>query len=480
MDDGGRRKILAGARLRKLRTELGLSQSAMATELGISVSYLNLIERNQRPVTAQLLIRLSQNYAIDARSFAGEDDARAATELDEIFSDPLFQSMQVPRAEIRAALDAAPSLVGAIKRLYAVYNGVAELQAGAASQSIETERGDPATSSSSSNDLIEKVRTFLQLNNNHFPEIEEAAEGLADELTRDGKDTFNAIADRLSSAHGLRVQVMPRGDMGTTLRHLDRHRRKLMISELVEPAGRTFQAAFQLGLLEADGIFETISARMDLNGAAAQRFGRITLANYYAAALMMPYQRFLDAAETLFYDVEVLGARFSASFEQVAHRLTTLARPQARGIPFFMIRVDNAGNVSKRFSSGAFPFSRFGGTCPRWNIHNTFRNPGRIEPQVIALPDGKQWFSIARTVRRVATPWGEPDAPFSVGLGCEIKHAHRLIYSQGMNLKTQAATEIGVNCRLCERLNCIQRAAPPLLRQLDVSENTRGFSPFGS
>lgn len=478
MNDGGRRKVLAGARLRKLRTELGLSQSAMANELGISVSYLNLIERNQRPVTAQLLIRLSENYAIDARSFAGEEDARAATELDEIFADPLFQSIQVPRAEVRAALDTSPTVIAAMKRLYAAYASVSELQSGVAANELEAERGDPLTSSAS-NDVVERVRTFLQQNNNHFPAIEDFTDTLNAELLSDGKDLFAAVVDRLLTKHGLRVQVMPRDDMGTTLRHLDKHRRKLMISELVEPAGRKFQAAFQLGALEAGAIFDSISLRMNLESPQAQRFGRIMLANYFAAALMMPYQRFLDAAEELSYDVEVLGARFSASFEQVAHRLTTLARPSARGVPFFMIRVDNAGNVSKRFSSGAFPFSRFGGTCPRWNIHNTFRNPGRIEPQVIELPDGKQWFSIARTVRRVATPWGEPDAPFSVGLGCEIKHAHRLIYSKGMNMKSVKATEIGVNCRLCERRNCIQRAAPPLLGQLEVSENTRGFSPFG-
>jgi XRE family transcriptional regulator, fatty acid utilization regulator len=478
LDDSGRRKILAGPRLRKLRTELGLSQSAMANELGISVSYLNLVERNQRPVTAQLLIRLSENYAIDARSFAGEEDTRAATELDEVFADPLFHSMQVPRAEVRAAVDTSPMLVAAMKRLYAAYSGVSELRSGVEGNVLEAERGDPIATSGA-NDVVERVRTFLQQNQNHFPALEDLAETTSAELTRDGKDMFTGALERLSSRHGLRVQVLPRAEMGTTLRHLDKHRRKLMISELVEPAGRTFQAAFQLGVLEAGGALETICARMNLDGPQAQRFGRITLANYFAAALMMPYQRFLDAAEELSYDVEVLGARFSASFEQVAHRLTTLARPSARGVPFFMIRVDNAGNVSKRFSSGAFPFSRFGGTCPRWNIHNTFRNPGRIDPQVIELPDGKQWFSIARTVRRVATPWGEPDAPFSVGLGCEIRHAPRLIYSKTMNLKQVKPTEIGVNCRLCERANCIQRAAPPLLGQLTVSENTRSFSPFG-
>jgi hypothetical protein len=192
---------------------------------------------------------------------------------------------------------------------------------------------------------------------------------------------------------------------------------------------------------------------------------------------MMPYGRFLAAAQALAYDVEMLGARFGASFEQVAHRLTTLARPQARGIPFFMIRVDNAGNVSKRFASGAFPFSRFGGTCPRWSLHDTFRHPGRILTQLVELPDGKRWFSIARTVRRTATPWGEPEAAFAVGLGCEERWAPQLVYAQG--LRDLRPTGIGVNCRLCTRLHCPSRAAPSLLDGLDLSEGTRGLSPFG-
>ena len=477
MVDDSRRKVLAGARLRKLRTELGLSQSAMANELGISASYLNLVERNQRPVTAQLLIRLSENYAIDASSFAGDEDAQATAELEEIFSDPMFQADRVPRTEIRAALDTAPTLVAAMKRLYAAYSGVLEMRSGAA-PGMAGERGDVAESSAA-NDVVEHVRNFLQQHNNHFPALDDAAEALSQEFAATGDGLFGAMEQRLLARHAIRVQIVPRRDLGTTLRHYDRHRRKLLISELVEPAGRTFQLAYQLGLLEAAPEIDAVAADVHLQGAQASRFVRITLANYYAAALMMPYQRFLAAAEELSYDVEALGMRFAASFEQVAHRLTTLARPTARGVPFFMIRVDNAGNVSKRFSSRAFPFTRFGGTCPRWNIHSTFRNPGRIEPQVIELPNGTRWFSIARTVRRVATPWDEPDAPFSVGLGCEIKYADRLVYAQGLNLKTAKPTEIGVNCRLCERPNCVQRSAPPLMRQLEVSENTRSMSPFG-
>jgi XRE family transcriptional regulator, fatty acid utilization regulator len=469
MDTESRRKVLAGPRLRKLRTELDISQNVMANELGISISYLNLIERNLRPVTAQLLIKLSETYGVDPSAFAQAEDQVAASELEEVFSDPLFQALRLPRAELRHVAEQAPTVTAAIRRLFTAFAELREVGAGPRSQN---ERGEIE----SNQDIVEQVRSFLQSANNHFPEIEDMCRDIARELATAGADVATSIATRLQDRHGIRVQVMPVEVMGKTLRRFDVHRRKIMLSELVEPFGRTFQAAYHLGLLEAGPIFDRIAAQVP--GEQARRLARVSLANYFAAALMMPYEPFLAAAEQLGYDVDVLCARFQASFEQVAHRLTTLAKPNARGIPFFMVRVDNAGNVSKRFSSGSFPFSKFGGTCPRWNIHHTFSNPGRIETQVIELPGGAKWFSIARTVRRQSAPWGEEDAQFVVGLGCELKNAGKLVYARGLDLKGASATPIGVNCRLCERANCMHRASPPLVRPLEINENIRGFSPF--
>ncbi len=210
----------------------------------------------------------------------------------------------------------------------------------------------------------------------------------------------------------------------------------------------------------------------------ARKLLRVTLANYFAGALMMPYGRFQEAAELVGYDVELLAARFGASFEQVAHRLTTLSRQNARGVPFFLLRVDIAGNVSKRFSSSRFPFANSGGTCGIWNIHATFTHPGRILTQVIELTDGSQWFSVARTVRRSMTAWGAIEPRLAIGLGCEIKYARRLIYAKGLDLDKPDAAPIGINCRLCDRPSCSQRAAPPALRALVVDESTRNVSPF--
>jgi len=473
MSDETGRKILAGARLRRLRRELALSQTAMALELGISVSYLNLMERNQRPVTAQVLIRLAEVYDVDPRSFAREEELRAASELEEVFADPLFRAAPVPRVELREAADVAPSLVSAIQRLYRAYLETRESTEGGFTDNDRGEGGPVGRENP-----VERVRDFLHAANNHFPDIEELAERIAGELSGSGHDLFYALCERLREKHGMRVQVLPVDVMSQALRRFDRHRRRIMISELVEPSGRTFQAAYQLAFIEANDTIDAIAARLDPGQGPVRRLLRITLGNYFAAALMMPYARFLQAAEALDYDVEVLSARFSASFEQVAHRLTTLARPTARGVPFFLVRVDTAGNVSKRFSSGSFPFSRFGGTCPRWNLHQTFRAPGRVVTDIVELPDGARWFSVARTVRRTASPWGEPEAQFVIGLGCELKYAARLVYSRGLDLKTYEPTPIGINCRLCERQNCGQRAAPPMMRTLQIDETVRGISPF--
>jgi XRE family transcriptional regulator, fatty acid utilization regulator len=322
------------------------------------------------------------------------------------------------------------------------------------------------------------VRDLIEANRNYFPELEQAAETLRDELNAPAEGLYAALATRLREKHSIVTRIMPVDVMRETLRRFDRHRRQLLISELVDGPGRAFQLAFQIGLAECGSGFEAIINRAGPLDDTPRRLYRITLANYFAAATMMPYQPFHTAAESLSYDVHVLAQRFNAGFEQVCHRLTTLQRPNARGVPFFLLRVDNAGNVSKRFSSGTFPFSKFGGTCPLWNVHSTFDTPDRLLKQIIELPDGVRYFSIAQMVRRPVAPHPQAQPRFAIGLGCEIRHASRLIYASGMDLEKTEGTPIGVNCRLCERENCSQRAEPPITRTLILDENTRRVSSF--
>jgi predicted transcriptional regulator/transcriptional regulator with XRE-family HTH domain len=468
------RKIYAGARLKRLRRERQLTQAAMAADLDVSPSYLNLMERNQRPVTVQILIRLTDVYGVDPREFMAAEGEHSAGELEQMLTDPLFRDAPVPRAEVRDAAESSPALLAAMARLYRAYAAARE----AAEAGFFSGHGADRTAPVVGESPVDRVRAILQESHNHFPELEEAGESLAAELALAGADLFHPLSDYLRARHNVRVRILPIEPMAGRLRWYDRHRRQLMISEAVAPPGRTFQLAYQLALSQYPDLLNEVSARLEPHHDLTRRLLRVTLANYFAGALMMPYGRFLEAAEASGYDIAILGARFCASFEQVAHRLTTLARPAARGVPFFLIRVDMAGNVSKRFSPSRFPFAHSGGTCPLWNIHAAFAEPGKILTQIIELPDGTQWFSLCRTARRARAPYGAIEPCFAIGLGCELKYAKRLVYARRLDFDALEATPIGINCRLCDRPLCPQRAAPPAMRQLFVDETTRSISPF--
>ncbi|NEW90042.1 MULTISPECIES: helix-turn-helix domain-containing protein [Rhodopseudomonas] len=466
------KKLFVGPRFRRIRQQLGLSQTQIAEGLGISPSYVNLIERNQRPVTAQILLRLAETYDLDLRDLATADEDRFFAELNEIFSDPLFRQIDLPKQELRDLAELCPGVTHSLQRLYAAYTEARRGETMVAAQMADREQiryeANP----------IERIRDMIEANRNYFPELEQAAEAVRDELNIGSQEMFGALTDRLRERHSITTRIMPVDVMRETLRRFDRHRRQLLISELIDGPGRAFQVAFQTGLTEHGGVIDAIVHRAGGLEDQARRLYRITLGNYFAAAVMMPYAAFHAAAEQLSYDVNVLAQRFNAGFEQVCHRLTTLQRPNARGVPFFMLRVDNAGNVSKRFSSGTFPFSKFGGTCPLWNVHSTFDTPDRLLKQVIELPDGSRYFSIAQMVRRPIAPHPQPQPRFAIGLGCEIRHASKLIYAAGMDLEKAEGTPIGVNCRLCEREHCSQRAEPPITRTLILDENTRRASSF--
>ena len=466
------KKLFVGPRFRRIRQQLGLSQTQIAEGLGISPSYINLIERNQRPVTAQILLRLAETYDLDLRDLATADEDRFFAELNEIFSDPLFRQIDLPKQELRDLAELCPGVTHSLQRLYAAYT---EARRG---ETLAAQMADREEGTRFEANPIERVRDLIEANRNYFPELEQAAENLRDALNVPAQDLFAALSERLREKHAVVTRVMPVDVMRETLRRFDRHRRQLLISELIDAPGRAFQLAFQIGLAECGPAFETIVSRTGTLDDMPRRLYRITLANYFAAAVMMPYAAFHAAAEQLSYDIHVLSQRFNAGFEQVCHRLTTLQRPNARGVPFFMLRVDNAGNVSKRFSSGTFPFSKFGGTCPLWNVHSTFDTPDRLLSQLIELPDGSRYFSIAQMVRRPVAPHPQPQPRFAIGLGCEIRHAARLIYAAGLDLDKAESTPIGVNCRLCERENCSQRAEPPITRTLILDENTRRVSSF--
>ncbi len=444
----------------------------MADELALSPSYLNLMERNQRPITVPVLVRLTDVYGIDPREFMEDVADAAVADLEQVLADPLFRDAPIARPELHDAAEYAPSLISAMQRLYRAY--VSARETSQASLLANVQMADRAVG----DDPVERVRAILHDSRNHFAELDDLAETFASDLALEGPDQFHLMAERLRSRHGIRVRLLPVDVMGERLRQYDLHRRQLLISELMDQPGRTFQVGYQLAISEHGQLVNAICARLEPDDDTARRLLRVSLANYFAGAVMMPYTRFREAAEATGHDVEVLAARFGASYEQVAHRLTTMGRATARGIPFFLVRVDIAGNVSKRFSATRFPFAQTGGTCGLWSVHATFSEPGRVLPQIIELEDGSQWFSIARTVRRAINPHGTIAPRFAIALGCEIKYAQKLVYARRLDLATPEVTPIGISCRLCNRVACPQRAAPPVLRPLEIDETLRNVSPY--
>lgn len=473
------RKLFAGSRLRRLRRERALTLTEMARHLNISTSYLHLIERDQRPISAQLLLRLAEVYDLDPRDLAGSEDAQATLALREVFSDPFFRDYPVSRSELADAVAASPALVQALVRLYRAYR---EQVVNAAEVVDRLTDRDHRAGVVGGQFPIEDVRDFLHAENNHFPGLEAAAEQLLGRLeggTAADDDLATALRRYLRARHGVTVEIQPADRMAGGARCYDGSQRRLRLSEMLHRSARIFALAYQIGLLEFRPAIDEVVGRSMLRSDQSRRLLGVALANYFAGAVMMPYERFLSSAEQDRYDIDILAHRFDASFEQVCHRLTTLQRPGLRGVPFFMLRLDHAGNISKRFSAGGFPFARLGGTCPRWNVHEAFRFPGRIMTQMVQLPDGTTYFSLARTVDAWSGGFRQGRPQLAVGLGCAVAHARQLIYADDYDLdRLTQAVAIGINCRLCERADCNQRAMPPFNGTLIVDEEQRGPTPF--
>lgn len=453
-------KLFAGYAVRRVRRQSGLTQAAMAEMLAISPSYLNLLERNQRPLSATLLVRLAEQFDFDARSLAAGEPGGGEAALRRRLADPLFADLEVDRAELTEWLAAAPGGAEAFARAYDRFGGDGAYRAG--------ETADP----------VAEVRREIERWRNHFADLDAAAEALADELRLGAGDLYGAIAERLRVKHQLAVRVLPVEVMPDMLRRLDLHARQLQISELLDPASRAFAAAFQLGQIEARTEIEALVKAGAFTDRAAERLYRRHLLSYFAAAVMMPYARFLRACEATGYDIELLQRRFGAGFEQVAHRLTTLQRVGARGLPFFMLRIDRAGQASKRFSgASAAPFAEAEARCPLWRLHMAFERPGALTVHLVALEDGGRWFTMARTVTPQGRRYGTTGAEFVVGLGLAADLAAPLAAARGIDLAGEA-TPIGLGCRQCVRADCPQRSAPPAGRALIVVERERGLSPI--
>jgi predicted transcriptional regulator/transcriptional regulator with XRE-family HTH domain len=461
------RKLFLGARLKRLRRDRGLQQSAMAAALGISNSYLNHLERNQRPVTAGILLRLAESFEVDIRQFASEGGEQGSAEqLAEVFSDPMFVDLGIGRQEIIELSDNSPAVAEGITRLYTAVREMRRTPPGFAPDGDERALITPET----------WVRDYIQSCRNHFPELEDGAETLGGALG-DPLSVAEPLRRRLKEAYGVEVRVVGPEDLEGASQSFDPQRRLLLLSSLLRPENKTFGIAYQLSLLEFHPIIARLLEVARPPDDGTRHLLHMSFANYAAGAIMMPYGKFLAAAERFRWSIDRLCAEFGGNVEQVAHRFTTLGRQGAKGIPFFMLRIDPAGNVSKRYAGERFPFSRFGGTCPRWNLHAAFQAAGQVVTQVIETPDGHRYFTVARTIERPIKTELSPGL-LAIGLGCSIEHAHKLHCAEGIDLDKAPVTPVGPACSICPRLDCAYRATPPAGRPLAVHEHRKTISPY--
>ena len=466
-----RDKLFVGPKVRALRERQNLTLDACAKLLGLSTSYLSQIETNQRPVTARVLIALSRIFAVGPGEFDSDEETRLIADLREASADLGLGLPSPALSELKMAAATTPTLARQYLALHRAYRALDE-------RILRFDETVKMRTEDAPDSLVpyQEVRDFFHYRDNYVDELDVAAESLAADIGIDGEgDAVATLEHALAERFGIRV-VRAQADAGL-IRHYDPATKVLTLDrDLAEPT-RAFQLATQLVDLLLTELCNDVLATAGLEAATARDIARIGLLNYAAGALVMPYRRFAASAMELRHDIEQLQHRYNASFEQVSHRLSTLQRPGARGVPFYFVRVDQAGNITKRHSSTRFQFARFGGACPLWNVHEAFGHPGRILVQVAEMPDGVRYLCVGRSIVKRSGNFLRPNRQYAIGIGCEVAHADKVVYSEGLQLDGQAVP-VGVSCRICERPDCHQRAFPPLGRKLTVRTNERRIVPF--
>jgi len=467
-------KSFLGPRLRRLREERGLTQLAVSKILGVSPSYYNQLENNQRPLTTPLINKISGAFGVDAQFFAEDDEGRVFADVREALNASAPHAV-VSATELREFARNHPMLAQALIAIHRRQRAAGE-RASALAHALAERGGELSYAPPLA--PHEEVRDFFYARHNYIAPLDEHAECLAYDLGLKPGETLQRLGDYLMRKHHVEI-VTEHANPTAAQRHFDRQSRRLHLPARLLPGQRAFQIATQLGLLEMRQLIHEIASEGGFSSDEARALARIGLAHYFAGALLMPYAVFHETAERVRYDIDRLRHEFHVGYETTCHRLSTLQRPEHKGVPFFFMRVDRAGNISKRQSATDFHFSRVGGTCPLWNVYEAFAQPGRILRQLAQMPDGRAYLWIARAVSRSGGGFGAPDKTYAIGLGCDFQHAHRLIYAQGLDLTNpQAATPIGMGCKVCERRGCPQRAFPPIGHKLAVNENDSTFEPY--
>lgn len=471
------KKVFAGHAVRNLRERLGLTQMDFARRLSLSPSYINQIESNQRPVTAAVLLAISRTFDLDITRFGADDLDRIVADLREALADPVFRGIEPSLQDLKNATTHAPAFAHAFLRLHGALRRMEERRAALDDAVVSVAREvDGETRSLAP---YEEVRDHFHYIDNYVDGLDRAAEERAEALDLFAReDAARVLAQHLRQRHDITVDLAPAEEADAPLVAYDRYRRVATLARTLDPASRAFRLAALIARFEQSELIDQHVIDAGFRSPTAREVCRLSLQNYYAGALILPYRRFARLARDKRHDLDLLSLVTGASLEQVCHRLSTLQRPGEKGIPFYFLKVDRAGNVIKRHSATRFQFARYGGACPVWNVHEAFEQPARTLVQIGAMPDGVRYLCLARGASKPATRFGARERRFALGIGCELSYAAELVYADGLDLRSATPALLGVNCRICPRANCPERAFPPLDRDIVLDPDRRGVVPF--
>ena len=465
-----------GPKIKAFRRQLGIQANKLAEQLGISPSYLNLIEGGKRKIDGDLLLKVCQELKIELSDLTTKSDLNLANNISELLDDELFEDLDILGPEVKDLVNTNPKIARALIKLgdnfkqkdHEMINKVENLSG----KIIDNRKASfPG----------EVISDFLQENKNYFPKLEEFANTIFDKVQQSNRTRYIALCEFLKSEYSITVKDIIPEEGKPFSKIYKKNKKELWLSDYVSLETKKLYAAAQIANEGAMQEINECLSKFKFPSEESKKLTQVALLNYCGAAILMPYKLFHSECKKLKYDLELLQNTFATSFEQVAHRVTCLQDPKLPGIPFHMLRVDIAGNISKRFSLSGIEIPRYGGACPRWNVYSAFTRPGVIQAAVSKMTNGEKYVCIAKTVEKGVGRFGQSKSILSIGLGCEAKYAKDFVYTENIDI-TDKKTEIpiGVSCRTCDRLDCSQRAFPPLHKKFDVDVNSRGVSVYVS
>ena len=465
-----------GPKIKAFRRQLGLQANKFAEQINISPSYLNLIESGKRNIDGDLLIKISKELRVEVSDLTSKAEINLENNISELLDDQLFDDLDILGPEVKDLVNTNPKIAKALIKLgdnfkqkdHEMINKVENLSG----KIIDSRKASfPG----------EVISDFLQEKKNYFPKLEDFANKIFDRVQKNNRTRYIALCEFLKSEYSILVKDVIPEDGKPFSKIFNKEKKELLLSDYNSLETKKLHAAAQIAQEGAIDIINDYLSEFKFPSDESKSLTQIALLNYCGAAILMPYGLFHSECKKLKYDLELLQNTFATSFEQVAHRVTCLQDPKLPGIPFHMLRVDIAGNISKRFSLSGIEIPRYGGACPRWNVYSAFTRPGVIQAAVSKMTNGEKYVCIARTVEKGIGRYGQKKSMLSIGLGCEAKYAREFVYTENLDLNDKKSElPIGVSCRTCDRLDCSQRAFPPLHKKFDVDLNSRGVSVYVS